>query len=83
MTTDTQEIMANEVKEAMQYEQQYDDTEVEHILDDFLGDLIKESITASVIKNKRVENELTIAETMKEHHESLSRLSRLPVTATS
>ena len=81
---ETQEVIANKVKESIQHEQQYDKnieaTVVEQVMDAILGDtpgasLIKESIRASNNKNKRVKGELTIAETMKKYQESGDKAS--------
>jgi hypothetical protein len=68
---ETQEVMANKVKEFIQYEQQYDDTVddtvVEQVMDVILGgapemNLIKESIRASNNKKNKEIGELTIAQ---------------------
>ena len=81
---ETQEVIANKVKESIQHEQQYDKnieaTVVEQVMDAILGDtpgasLIKESIRASNNKNKRVKGELTITEAMKKYHESGDKTS--------
>ena len=71
---ETQEVMANKVKDSIQHGQQYDETTedivaeqaMDAILEDTTGaSLIKESIRASNDKNKIVKGELTIAEAMK------------------
>ena len=68
IATETQEVMASKVKEAIQNEQQYEDTEIEHMFDDLLGDtpeanFVKETITKEIIKNRKKGNIMTGTET--------------------
>ena len=81
---ETQEVMANKVKDSIQHGQQHDetteDTVAEQAMDAILEDttgasLIKESIRASNDKNKRVKGESTIAEAMKKYQESGDKTS--------
>jgi hypothetical protein len=70
IATETQEVMASKVKEAIQNEQQYEDTEIEHMFDDLLGDtpeanFVKETITKEIIKNRKEGNIMTGTETTK------------------
>ena len=88
VATETQEIIANKVKEAVQYEQQLMDTYVEQQPDSFcedamLDNVVKENILISTSNRKRIEGELTIAEAMKEYQKARSLPPEMPGTSTS